>query len=681
MNLPRMNDEVVNSPLQQLELQMASARPKLPALATNEPGPGPYSEPEPAQSQSGSGESRFGPSPSSNVDRESIYSFDSVSTNGRLLDRLGLDSEDLDQFDDGFDPHKRDSVASIQTTGRLLDRLGLEDDDYPVSRNNSVVLRGTPSRTPLLALLGRQKPISVSSSSNLQRIPSTGQRSGTYGVKPVQIAHGNTNYGQSPSGNITYGQVAPDFNSNQMSSSNFIHSNFHNVAGNKSLSRHNSAKVNVKNAPINVVLQNRNSLANFLPDLASIRDVAFLSSSSLESPYASQSLSRSASIASSSTVQREEGLYGTDPNVTLSPPTTPKHILASPNSVAEGTIIDTEQPLEGYDDFNFSSSNESVDNSFGEAYSRPPVHDKSLRSPPSVAPGLKFRSASDGSVPQPEFVAQSPEPRRITSDNHVPSLTKSPSSSMNSLGSSKSDHNMGSSKEVSLESRTKQAIQLRSMGNHREASYQLQLAANIPNNYPKAMYLYAMGLRFGQGVKQNDGLSLKWLCKCILVSTSLTHNPGELNIYVGKLNELQPEDLVRILSRDMDAASLDPIKMFDHFSSIPTAELQKVKANSTKLSNTTANAYHEIGNALVNGWGFGAKDELEGIRFLSKAASLGFVNSMIQLGEMWGSKSKAHKKDYYLSAAWLRLSELFGSKSIGNSWIYKDKYVDSKHKK
>lgn len=671
MSLPHMNDEGVNSPLQQLELQMANARPKKTAPEERKP-----QGPDPA-----SAESRFGPSSASaNADRDTIYSFDSVSTNGRLLDRLGLDSEDLDHFDDAFDPNKRDSVVSIQTTGRLLDRLDLDDDEYAVSRNNSVVLRGPPSRTPLL---GRQTPISVSSSSNLQRIPSTGHRLGNNGAKAGQNFSRNLNF--NPLGNPNHGQYPLESSSGSASSPLYdpLNANFHSTfhhSHNAALSRQNPATVNVKNAPINVVLQNRNNLANFIPDLASIRDVASLSSSSLESPYVSHSLSRSASIASSSTLQKERVFYGNDPNVTLSPPTTPKNAMESPNSVAEGTIIDSEQPLEGYDEFNFSSSNESVDNSFGDAYPRPSGHEKNLRSPPSMAPGLKFRSASESAVLQPEYLTKSPEPRRIISDNHMSSLNKSPSS-VHSVGNSKSEHNVISSREASLESHTKQAIQLRSMGNHREASYQLQLAANIPNNYPKAMYLYAMGLRFGQGVKQNDRLSLKWLCKCVLVSTASNKSSADLSVYAGKLNELQPEDLIRILGRDMDASILDPIRIFDHYSSIPALELQKLKANSSKLSNIAANAYHEIGNALINGWGFDTKDELEGIRFLSKAASMGFVNSMIQLGEIWGSKSKAHKKDYYVSAAWLRLSELFGSKSIGNSWIYKDKYMDTKHKK
>ena len=77
-------------------------------------------------------------------------------------------------------------------------------------------------------------------------------------------------------------------------------------------------------------------------------------------------------------------------------------------------------------------------------------------------------------------------------------------------------------------------------------------------------------------------------------------------------------------------------------------------------------------------WGLENRDEINGIKCISKAGSLGYVNSMVELGEIWCSKSKYHKKDPHKAAAWLRLGEIFGVKSMGNSWIYKDKYMITK---
>ena len=100
------------------------------------------------------------------------------------------------------------------------------------------------------------------------------------------------------------------------------------------------------------------------------------------------------------------------------------------------------------------------------------------------------------------------------------------------------------------EQRTNYALHLRSIGNHREASYQLQIAANIPFNYPKAMFLYAMALKYGQGVKQNDRHAIKWLTKCILLS-SLSINSSNISIVIDKLNGLPLEDVVRLIMKNL----------------------------------------------------------------------------------------------------------------------------------
>ena len=49
------------------------------------------------------------------------------------------------------------------------------------------------------------------------------------------------------------------------------------------------------------------------------------------------------------------------------------------------------------------------------------------------------------------------------------------------------------------------------------------------------------------------------------------------------------------------------------------------------------------------------KDETNGINCLSKAGSMGYIDSMVQLGEIWCSKTKNRKKDLTKAAGWLRL--------------------------
>lgn len=237
--------------------------------------------------------------------------------------------------------------------------------------------------------------------------------------------------------------------------------------------------------------------------------------------------------------------------------------------------------------------------------------------------------------------------------------------------------------DPTLEILTKQAMQQRALGNHREASYQLQTAANIPNNYPKAMHLYALALHFGHGVRLNEQQSIKWLCRCILVSYILetaTIDTTSLSNYVTKLNELHLEEMVSLVKRNLSLETNDPFDLYDRFLALPLSSVGKIVANNIKDNNTVAAAYHQLGKGMILGLGV-AKDEPAGMLFLAKAGSLGYGDSMTQLGELWNSKTKHHKKDLTMAAAWLRLGELFGQKDIGNSWIYKEKYLGTKNRK
>lgn len=248
--------------------------------------------------------------------------------------------------------------------------------------------------------------------------------------------------------------------------------------------------------------------------------------------------------------------------------------------------------------------------------------------------------------------------------------------------SSKTTQNTLITLEMTPEARTKLALQFRNIGKHREALYQLQIAANQPHNFPKAMFLYAMALRFGLGVKKNDRHCIKWLGKCILMYSQLK----ALSDIVDKLNSLQSEDLVKLIlkklaydfAKDPVNNGVDPFKLFNQMSRLSKTDILKIANTSKNQSDILAVAYFEMANALINEWGINHRDELQGMKLLGKAAAMGYVQAMLQLGEMWATKTKFHKKDLNLAAAWLRLLEVFGAKLIGNSWIYKDKYMKRK---
>ncbi|CAK7901523.1 hypothetical protein CAAN1_06S04522 [[Candida] anglica] len=228
--------------------------------------------------------------------------------------------------------------------------------------------------------------------------------------------------------------------------------------------------------------------------------------------------------------------------------------------------------------------------------------------------------------------------------------------------------------DITSLARTTFAIQLRNGGDHKEASYHLKLAARPPNNYPHAMYLYAMALRSGLGVDMNKAKSLKWLLRCILVCENSTSND-----FVSKLANLHTSDMLLAMNHTLKAEDrIDPNVLYEYYSKFSVSELAEIVESTKKNEKIEALTLHEVGNCLIYGWGVSAKDEESGMMYLEKASTMGSDKSMVQLGEIWKSKSKAkyYKKDFFNAAAWLRLGELFGQKSEKNKWIYSQKYIE-----
>lgn len=538
-----------------------------------------------------------------NLDRESIYSFDSVSTNGRLLDRLGFDNDET--YDEEYELAKRESLISVQSTGRLLDRLDLED--RPGNRQ-------FPQKF---------KPISVSNSISKDRLP------------PVS----------SP------GTLHNNLAAIRGLSKNGSHSS---VSSNSPRETH----VSLKHVPMKVVFQTtNNSVDSFKSDMASINKIRTGSSASLSTltrPLQHTSSSSSSNSSSPSlthlTIQRR----------------------SSDTLQASGPMPDSPDTLNQFDVEFKDSLDRTSDSPIDTQITQSQLPMRGVMRTPS-APIIRGNN---------EFI----EGRRAISEGSSISITSVNGISRTPSATSSTQHSESSqNSDLSPESRTRLAQQFRAMGKHREASYQLQIAANAPFNYPPAMLLYAMALRFGHGVKQNDKQSIKWLCRCILVHS--THsNLVNVSQVMEKLNLLQPEDLVKLIIRNLDNTNdkdpqmngTDAIKLFNIFSTFSKAQISRIASISKSQADVVAVSYHELGKTLYHGWGLENRDEINGIKCISKAGSLGYVNSMVELGEIWCSKSKYHKKDPHKAAAWLRLGEIFGVKSMGNSWIYKDKYMITK---
>ncbi|EWC46000.1 hypothetical protein DRE_04793 [Drechslerella stenobrocha 248] len=86
-------------------------------------------------------------------------------------------------------------------------------------------------------------------------------------------------------------------------------------------------------------------------------------------------------------------------------------------------------------------------------------------------------------------------------------------------------------------------------------------------------------------------------------------------------------------------------------------------------------AIFELGNCFRYGWGT-EKDPVAAFNYYLTAANLGDTDAMNETAWCYLNGYGLKKKDKYLSAKYYRLAEEKGNKTVGNSWIYKDKYVN-----
>ncbi|SCU84369.1 LAMI_0C07228g1_1 [Lachancea mirantina] len=174
------------------------------------------------------------------------------------------------------------------------------------------------------------------------------------------------------------------------------------------------------------------------------------------------------------------------------------------------------------------------------------------------------------------------------------------------------------------------AIELMKRGNLKESAGQLKTLCDAGN--PTGYLLYGLALRQGSGVTRN--LQSSFLC--------LQRAAGVGN-----------EDI------DVFGSDFSPLQL-TNTPRIPPEPL--------------APALYECGISYLKGLGV-SRDEVKGLKYLEKAASLGHVDSMCLSGTIWSKKSASRKRDIARAAAWFRLADSRGATLIGAEWIYKDKYT------
>ncbi|CAG7958825.1 unnamed protein product [Penicillium salamii] len=86
-------------------------------------------------------------------------------------------------------------------------------------------------------------------------------------------------------------------------------------------------------------------------------------------------------------------------------------------------------------------------------------------------------------------------------------------------------------------------------------------------------------------------------------------------------------------------------------------------------------AMFELANCFRNGWGL-AKDPAAARQYYETAANLGDTDAMNEVGWCY-LEGFGGKKDKFKAAKYYRLAEENGCPTLGNSWIWKDKYNPS----
>ncbi|QIW95848.1 hypothetical protein AMS68_001366 [Peltaster fructicola] len=197
------------------------------------------------------------------------------------------------------------------------------------------------------------------------------------------------------------------------------------------------------------------------------------------------------------------------------------------------------------------------------------------------------------------------------------------------------------SSEVSAEDHLEIGIQAHSAGQTNKSTYHLRLAANA--GLPTAMLLYALACRHGWGMRANQEEGVRWLRKAIDTS------------------KLEEQDVDRtLLAASRRSGILDP-----------TAELAERKKRKAQFSL----AIYELGMSYMKGWGC-PKDKVLALRCYEIAGDWGDCDALAEAGYCY-TQGLGCKKDMHKAAALYRKAACLGMSMTGNSWIYKDKYMET----
>jgi TPR repeat protein len=291
------------------------------------------------------------------------------------------------------------------------------------------------------------------------------------------------------------------------------------------------------------------------------------------------------------------------------------------------------------------NSNSSDATSFHSAFSR--FSQLTTRSPPPILQQLSQKLSPLTKISQGKLRNSNqyfPDQRTSKTRNSLESQPQSPLarrrtvSSPNGRGEGLPLENKLSA-DMTLEEHVSAGIACHEAGDLRESSYHWQYAAFKGDT--TAMLLYGLALRHGWGVRQNATEAVQWLRK------AMDGSLGEVGLLQGYRNSTTD-------------TSID--------------ENKKLKKAHVAL------ALYELGMSYLHSWGI-EKDETMALKAFELAGELGDRDALCEAAALYMHNGPKRKKDLMKAARLYREADTLGANMIGESWIYKDKYMGAPKKK
>ncbi|KAF2634154.1 hypothetical protein P280DRAFT_318946 [Massarina eburnea CBS 473.64] len=213
--------------------------------------------------------------------------------------------------------------------------------------------------------------------------------------------------------------------------------------------------------------------------------------------------------------------------------------------------------------------------------------------------------------------------RSTSIDRSAPSLT---SSNSTVRGAPMNAENM------TAQNHCDKGIEFHEKGEFMKSTYHFRLASRQGN--AEAMFWYGLACRHGWGVRENKTEAFNWLRKAV--------DSGHLEV-------ADDEDATK------QGQSPDFLKKKQHRAQY-------------------AVAIYELGKCYMNGWG-ARQDKSLALRCYEIAGNWGDADALVEAGYSY-AEGVGCKKNLKKAAKFYRAAEAKGVSMVGNSWIYKEKYMD-----